>query len=249
MNTLKNLWSEHIALLDKQIDLYAFTNRDLKDWFQPLINSITDDGAVPYLLEINKRFRASPLSSTISWLDDAGLLPVSVLDKMQDMLISLRDGNIPTDKDPGNDHKMEEDKDGWSLGEGVSVWSTSFAIIALLDSHGNGAKKATRFKSSVLWLAKQCDINSKGWAYQLSTNCSVNPIMTALALRALALSLTKPHKANFKFTLDEERQICSSIMNGLDYLKDNCHQSHSKTYWCFNDIPHCAATTWVLLAL
>ena len=249
MGISKDLWSDHIELIDKCIKFGDFTNTSLKDWFQPLISSITDDGAIPYLLETSKRFRASPLSSTISWLDSEYLLPISILDKMQDTLISLRDTKIFTDADPGNTRKMDEDQFGWSLCEGVSVWSTSLAIIALFDIHGNGAKKAISFKDSVLWLAKQCDIHSKGWAYQLSTNCLVNPIMTALALRALALSLTKPYKSYFFFTVDEERQICSSIINGIEYLKINCHQSNSKTYWSFNNNPHCAATTWVLLAL
>lgn len=248
MNILKDLWIEHIVLMSKQIDLCSFTNKTSKDWFIPLINSLADDGTMPYLLETEERYRASPLSSIISCLDDVGLLPINVLDKMQDKLIFLRDGNILTDKDPGKTFKLNEDKDGWSLGEGVSVWSTSLAIIALFDSHGNGARKAENFKASILWLAKQYDINAKGWAYQLSANCSVNPIMTALALRALALSLTKPYNTNFNFTADEERQICSSIMSGIDYLKENCHKTPSKTYWCFNDNPHCAATTWVLLA-
>lgn len=249
MDQLKSLWLEHVAHIDHYIRIENFSNKDMAAWFSPLIDSITDDGAVPYLLSTAERFRASPLSSTISWLDQEDLIPLEVLDKMQDMLIKLRDNNIPTDPYSGNIKKKPEDKDGWSLGEGVSVWATSVSIIALLDSHGNGQKKARAFKSSILWLAKQTCTDTKGWAYQLYPNCSANPVMTSLALRALALALTPPNKDNFQFSGDEAHSIYNAIISGLDYLKSTCVKDGKKTYWCFNGTPHCAATTWALLAL
>lgn len=249
MEQLKSLWLEHVTHIDSCIHMSSFSNQDLATWISPLIDSITDEGAVPYLLNTMERFRASPLSSTISWLDQENLIPLAVLDKMQDMLLELRDSGMSADPHVGNTKKKPGDEDGWSLGEGVSVWSTSMAIIALLDSHGNGQKKATAFKSSILWLANQSCIDTKGWAYQLYPNCSANPVMTALALRALALALTPPNKTNFQFSSDEVHTIYNAIISGLDYLKSTCVQTHRKSYWCFNDTPHCAATTWALLAL
>ena len=249
MNQFKSLWLEHIANIDSYIHMDAFSGKDMATWFSPLIDSITDEGAVPYLLNTPERFRASPLSSTISWLDQENLIPVRILDKMQDMLLKLRDSNIPTDQHGGNTKKKPEDADGWSLGEGVSVWSTSMSIIALLDSHGNGQKKAATFKSSVLWLAKQTCPDTKGWAYQLHPNCLANPVMTSLALRALALTLMPSNKGFFQFSGDEIYIIRNAIVSGLDYLKSTCVESGRKSYWCFNKTPNCAATTWALLAL
>jgi len=249
MSIDKDLWMEHLVHIDRYANIKSFTQKKLTEWFTPLIDSITGDGAVPYLLGTAKRFRASPLSSTISWLEQEGLIPVEILDKMQTMLLKLRDANIDNDEEIGKNEKKPEDIDGWSLGEGVSVWSTSMAIIAMLDTYGNGQKKATEFKSSVLWLVKQRNENEKGWAYQLYTNCAVNTIMTALAVRALALAITQPNKDCFNFTNDEFRDIKIAILGGFDYLKEMRKQEHGKIYWTFNEIPHCVATTWALLAL
>lgn len=249
MSSIKELFLDHAIWVDGYLNFNAFTSKCLKDWMEPLANSITSDGVISYLIESEKRFRASPLASTIASLETEGLLPLSILDKMQDALIFLRDYNVTNDNDPAHQMKFEEDTDGWSLGEGVSVWSTSLAIIALLDSHGNGIKKVAQYRKSILWLAKQCDIKQKGWAYQSTVNCSVNPIMTSLALRALALSLATSNKSAFNFNKDEKRQISSAIINGFEYLKETCVKKRGHQYWCFNKTPHCAATTWALLAL
>ena len=249
MNIDKDLWLKHLTNVDRYTNVESFTEKKLTEWFNPLIDSITRDGAVPYLIGTAKRFRASPLSSTISWLEKEGLIPIEILDKMQTMLLKMRDENIDNDEEAGKDKKKPEDIDGWSLGEGVSVWSTSMALIAMLDTYGNGQKKATEFKSSVLWLAKQRNEEGKGWAYQLYSNCVVNTIMTALAVRALALAITQPNKDSFNFTEDELREIRIAILGGYDYLKETREKKHNKIYWSFNDVPHCAATTWALLAL
>lgn len=249
MNQSKDLWLAHIKNIDSYANFNSLTQKDLTAWFEPLIDSITEYGAVPYLLGTNERYRASPLSSTITWLASENLIPIQVLDKMQDELLYLRDYNIKNDPHTPNDKKRDGDTNGWSMGEGVSVWSTSMAIIALLDSYGNGKKKAQKFKASVLWLANQHDSVTHGWAYQLSENCTANVVMTSLALRALALAIEPCNKWEFGYTPDELHQICSVIKTGFDYLKSECKKKKEKTYWCFNGKPNCAATTWALLAL
>lgn len=249
MNHLKDVWLAHINTIDYYANFSALTQKSIASWFEPLIDSITEEGAVPYLLETDLRYRASPLSSTITWLTSENLIPIQVLDKMQDELLYLRDANVENDPHISNNKKLEEDSDGWSMGEGVSVWSTSMAIIALLDPFGNGKKKANKFKSSILWLAKQHDSIACGWAYQLSENCTENVIMTSLALRALALAIEPCNKCEFGYTADEIHQIRSAIKNGFDYIKSECKREKKKTYWCFNGKPNCAATTWALLAL
>ena len=249
MNDIKNSIVAHVNWVDKFLNFELFTGKNLSEWFSPFINSITNDGAVPYLIETKDRFRASPLSSTIIWLSDAGLLPADALEIMQEKLLYLRDKNDLTDKDAGNPNKLPEDKDGWSLAEGVSVWSTSLAIIALIDICGVGVKKAGQYKSSVIWLVDQQKINEKGWAYQFYRNCDDNVIMTSLALRAL--SLAQQNKTLFGFSPDEERKILTALNSGYLYLKEKMIHKKTKaySYWCFNNTPHCVATTWALIAL
>lgn len=249
---IKNHWQSHIETMANMIDMDRFTSKDLAKWMKPLIQNITSDGAVPYLIGVNERYRASPLASSISWLEKANLLPIDVLTLMREKLIDLRDKNIPSDNHPGNAKKKDDDEHGWSLGEGVSVWSTSCAIEAILDLKGNGRVFAPRIKNSVLWLAKQRKPEG-GWGYQYSVDCEDNCVMTALALRALALAYSKPNIEAFGYTAEEKRDMENAITSGYNYLKDKCVSTKKETYWCFKSLgksnPHCAATTWGMLAL
>lgn len=248
MSDIKNEWSQHISAVDKSISINVLTGKTLSEWMEPLIQSITDDGAIPYLLDTQERYRASPLASAISWLEKANLVPVSVLTTMQKELLVLRDKNVQDDPHPGNLQKRKEDTFGWSLGEGVSVWSTAYAIEALLDSHGNGCVNALKIKESVKWLVNQR--NTQGaWAYQLSENCIPNVPMTAVALRAIALAYTEPNRKEFQFSHEEMLLIERAIRDGYEYLKNCCIHKKTKIYWEFQEKWNCAATTWALLAL
>jgi len=249
MSPISKQLLEHLSIVDEYARFNNITGNSLPSLMEEFANSINADGTIPYLLGMNERFRASPLASAIIWLDGQGLLPITALDKMQDGLIFLRDNNIQNDSNAGETSKKSEDNDGWSLGEGVSVWSTSMAIIALLDSRGNGMKKAMAFKKSILWLARQKNITHKGWGYQNCKNCEANPVMTALALRALALVLDKKNRASFGFTDDELNTINESIISGYEYLEKNIFKKGNKSYWEFCKQPHCAATVWGVLAL
>ena len=82
VNQLKDLWLAHINNIDSYANFNALTQKSLAAWFEPLIDSITEDGAVPYLLETNERYRASPLSSTSTWLSSENLIPLQVLDSI-----------------------------------------------------------------------------------------------------------------------------------------------------------------------
>lgn len=248
MSNIKNEWSQYISAVDKSISINVLTGKTLNEWMEPLIQSITDDGAIPYLLGTKERYRASPLASAISWLEKANLLPISVLTTMQKELLVLRDKNVGDDPHPGNLQKRKEDTFGWSMGEGVSVWSTAYAIEALLDSRGNGCANALEFKESVKWLVNQR--NAQGaWAYQLSDNCIPNVPMTAVALRAISLAYTEPNRKAFQFSAEEALLIERAIRDGYEYLKSSCIRKKTKIYWEFQEEWNCAATTWALLAL
>lgn len=170
-------WREHLKYIDRCTGVSEVTGKSLIMWFEPLLSSITSEGSIPYLLNTKERYRASPLASAIVWLSSANLIPLDILDLMQNRLLFMRDENEESDPQTPNPKKYIGDEEGWSLGEGVSVWSTSMALIALLDSFENGVKKASSFKSSVLWLANQRDPSTLGWAYQLSENCESNVVI------------------------------------------------------------------------
>lgn len=240
---------EHARIIDRLTDFSSFSGKSFASWMEPLAESVTETGYVPYLMQTKERYRASPLASVINGLDCEGLIPANVLAKMQEALLSLRDTNVSCDPTLGKGEKFPEDSAGWSLGEGVSVWSTSLAIIAMLDRQGIGLAKASEIKPSILWLTMQQRINEKGWAYQLNDNCAVNTVMTSLALQALAQSLHPRYSKAFSFSDEEYRRIISSIQMGFEYIKSSCVQNKQLNYWCFNGKPHCAATTWNLIAL
>lgn len=249
MEDLRSQLHAHLKVIDSLIPFKAFSNNNLQDWMAPLIESFDDDGSVSYLIRGNARYRASPLASTIIWLSREHLLPNSVLDQMQNELLYLRDKSKENDPSPGCKSKHSDDCEGWSLGEGVSVWSTSMAIIALSDNNEIGLSKAQQFKQSVIWLAKQRNAEQKGWGYQNTDNCSVNVIMTALAVRALALCYTENARRYFMFSPEDTVIMDTAIKKGTEYLIDTCITKSKYVFWKFNDTPSCVATTWSLVAI
>lgn len=56
MANFKDEIRSHIMLLDKQLNFEEVTNKPLIVWIEPLLNSFTDDGAISYLLNKDKRF-------------------------------------------------------------------------------------------------------------------------------------------------------------------------------------------------
>lgn len=250
MGALHNLIEKHVLTLDNCLDFDRITGKRLVDWFTPLVNSFTEDGAIPYLLNTKDRYRASPLSSLIVWLNMANLLPKEATDILFNKLIHLRDNCEFRDLDKGVTQKNYGDEMGWSLCEGVSVWSTSMALMAILGSnYGIDQTKVNKIKKSILWLVRQQNSTKKGWAYQSYRNCQVNVPMTALALYALSLAYAQ--RRHFNFRGDETNLLLSAISQGFEYLNDNCKANNKKghCYWEFNGKFSCFATTWSLMAI
>lgn len=245
---LQNSIEKHILTFDKYLCFKRFTKKTLSEWFLPLIESITEEGAVPYLLDTKKRYRASPLSSLIIWLNKANLLPKEAVDVLHDKLIYLRDNCETNDSDKGTTNKEADDNVGWSLCEGVSVWSTSMAIIALLDCEDEiDNTKVNGIKETILWLTKQQDATKKGWGYQSYRNCQINSVMTSLAVYALSLAYDKV--SVFNFDKDEIKSLLTAISRGYEYLSENLKRKRKYCYWEFDGKPNCFATTWSLIAI
>lgn len=249
MGNIHNNMQKHLFFMENIISFRSFSKKNLYEWAKPMCDAIDDDGSISYLVSNKERYRASPLASTIIWLSRENLITNDVLDKMQEELLYLRDNAKLNDPSTGCNNKHMEDFDGWSLSEGVSVWSTSMAIIALSDNSGNGFSKASKYKNSIVWLANQRNAEKKGWGYQNTENCSVNVIMTALATRALAKCFTEDAQKIFNYSTEEKTLIRTSIVKGTEYLVDACKLNKKYAYWEFNGKPSCAATTWSLMAL
>lgn len=249
MDNLKDMIIERINIFDFSMETSKYIEGGIKKIITPFLDSLTDDGALSYLIGEKNRYRASPLASSIIWLENVGLLPYKALDILQDKLIYLRDNHENEVSDSRQQNKLEGDEKGWSLSEGVSVWSTSLAIIALMDKQYCGLKKATNFKDSVLWLVNQQDLTEKGWAYQKHDNCSVNIIMTSLALMAISLVANPQNIDAFDFQNDEKKMIKKSLDLGFEYVKNAIKNEKNYAYWTFMDSSQCVATTWALTAI
>ena len=246
MENFKDKLYSHLTIVEHQLDFYSVTGQTLIDWFNPLLNSFTDDGAISYLLEKKDRYRASPLSSTIEWLTNANLLTVDCLDILQNKLIYLRDNNQQNDTNTGNKVKQQGDELGWSLSEGVSVWSTSTALLALFDKYNNWENHTDIIKETTIWLVKQKKTNS-AWAYQLDNNCEPNIIMTALTIRAICKLAM--NKSSFLLSEEDIVMISEALNQGFIYISKTAKKQKKYIYWSFGEKENCAATIWAMLAI
>lgn len=249
MAQLRDLLISRLEMIDKYLGINDLCNNSIKKLLEPFTNSLNDNGALPYLVEEKRRYRASPLASALIWLDDSALLPFEVLDVLQNKLIDLRDNHEINDLDKGQQAKFEGDELGWSISEGVSIWSTSLSIIALFDKQGCGLKKVCKYKKSILWLVKQQNLTEKGWAYQNWDNCSVNVIMTSLALIAIALTMKPQNIVAFNFSDSEKKALNKSLDLGFEYLQETIINEKNYSYWQFNNGSYCVSTTWALVAI
>lgn len=247
MERIENIIQQHIEIIDCQTDFYGFTGKTLAEWFEPLLKTMRNDGAIAYLIGTDERYRASPLASTLEWLGCANLLPREATEILENMLVFLRDNAVSDDKHAGCTIKADEDLFGWSLSEGASVWSTSVAIISLFDNYNVWERHSKTIVESVVWLSTQRNIVDLGWAYQNYNNCNVNAIMTALALRAIAKALQ--NKDKLSFPEKEVKNLQTALVSGFHYLKNTVVTDKKVSYWTFNKVGHCTATTWALMAL
>ena len=208
-----------------------------------LLTSIEEDGLVPYVIGTKERYRTTPLATTLYSLWDAELVPPKVVQKMQKGLLFLRDKIAPLDHRPPH-QKLPGDEEGWCVGEGVSVWATSMALIALFHTgfKGDESEKAVLARSTE-WLANQRD-TSGGWKYQNTVNCAVTVPMTALAVRA--------SKALVQEVFPKEKKwvLTTAIDQGTSYLLNRLvRHNDNRCSWTFRDIPSITATLWALQAL
>ncbi|MCL2047402.1 MAG: terpene cyclase/mutase family protein [Defluviitaleaceae bacterium] len=218
---------------------------NISDMAEKLIRSFRSDGSVPYIIEGKDRFRTTPLATVIEALYSAHLLPNDVCNIMQDKLISYRDTFVPEeDEDKSVCTICADDKGAWGADEGVSVWTTSKALISLIAS--NYHKRDDSSKEVILtatkWLSVQQFKNDGGWGFQKHDGLQSCVPMTSLALKAISKVVSID-----AFSSDADMPLFKlSIESAKKYLLAQCKDD---TYFTFDGEPSLTATVWAIEAL
>ena len=208
-----------------------------------LVSSIESDGYVPYVIGHHERYRSSPLASCITYLWDAGLLPADAVRALRERLFEIRD-RMPTRETRAPRVKAPEDTPAWCVSEGASVWSTSMALLALLESRIEPNRKQDKtLIEAVEWLIGQQDKDSGGWPFQQTQNSTPTVPMTGLTLRALSRAVMLPD-----ITSQFRNALQGSINSGITYLKSKLMRKDRMAFWMFDGYPSLTATVWALEA-
>lgn len=231
----------------------------IRNLIAPLIESINDEGGVSYVLNVDDRYRSSTLATVLDALVDVKLLPLDAVHHMQDHLFSLKDSFTPkTDNDDKID-KLPEDAPAWGIDETPSVWTTSMAVIALLNTGFVTRDTTTRdmvteLRDTIYWLVEQA-YPEGGWGYQKfseSPACLPSVPMTALAMKAIIIAQNERRLFNDDAKRSRRfNKIVTALEKGKDFLmkKEQTNQDGSSVYWSFQDVPGVSITTWVLETL
>lgn len=208
-----------------------------------LVDSIEDDGWIPYILGRHDRYRSTPLASCILYLWDAGLLSPNVTETLRQRLFDIRD-RMPSRETRGPRIKSLADVPAWCVSEGASVWSTSMALLALIESR----TKRNRTQDPILveaagWLVDQQNTSTGGWPFQSTTNSTPTTPMTALALRAVCAAWTLPGTSE-----NIRNELRASLHAGTAFLISRLVRRGREAFWEFDGQPSLTATVWALEA-
>lgn len=234
-NALKN--ADNFLCLS---DVFGFSLYQLGE---ELVDAFEDDGYIPYVIGERDRYRSSALSTCLLYLWKAGLIPPDITEIIRARLFDIRDKMPPNDtRQPRI--KNKDDFAAWCVSEGASVWSTSMAIIALIESRTEpNLTQDEMLAVSTLWLVRQQCKKTGGWSFQKNQNSVPTIPMTALAIRALSNATTLP-----SVTAKMRSQINASLTSGYNYLRNNMIYKGTEAYWNFDDQPSLTATVWALQA-
>ena len=250
----KEINRKRILDLAKQDDLWISRADQMgpltiKGLVENLVDSIAADGSVSYEVNIKKRYRTSTLATVLECMYDIHLLPEEDLSIMQNKLLSLKNTFTPLDEADDVIEKEPEDLPAWGIDEAPSVWTTSKALSALFTTKykPNSKEEEDSIAESVMWLANQA-YDDGGWGYQKYDKieaCSSNVPMTALAMKALGLSLKQDYVSNsVNISL-----IDSKLRAGIDFLKKNKEEvKGEKCVWQYDGKENLSVTIWALEA-
>jgi len=184
----------------------------------PLLYFLREYGSFPFSFsEPPRRFRTTVQATCLLSLSRTGLLDKAEERRLQEATVQYKDSWHPAERDfaGGLDppKKNNEDENAWCVTETPSVWSTSYAIWALLSS---GYQDKTHIWPAIDWLIRQQHEQTGGFAYQKYKDCIPTVYLTCLAIKALRAALGTR-------TLLEKKEesiptLQSAIGRGLDFI-------------------------------
>lgn len=226
----------------------AMSPLTIKGLVEKLVESIDEEGAVAYEVSTKRRYRTSTLATVLECMADIRLLPEEDLQVMQKKLLRLKDEFNPLDDSDDVIKKNEEDMPAWGIDEAPSVWTTSKALYALFSTNYQPTnEEVSGIVQSVGWLADQA-YDDGGWGYQKYEQisaCKSSVPMTALAMKALGLSL----KQKYICDVVDIRKIKDKLTTGLEYLKKaKIENKNKKCCWKYEEEDNLSVTIWALEA-
>lgn len=250
---------DYISTADSWININdALGPIRIRNLVSSLIDSINDEGGVSYVLTIDERYRSSTLATVLDALVDVKLLPLEAIYQMQDHLYDLKDHFSPRTENDDKIDKKQEDNPAWGIDETPSVWTTSMALIALLNTGFVNRDTITKeiiydLRDTVYWLVNQAYPDG-GWGYQKypqSEACLSSVPMTALAMKAIIIAQNDQRlfnddaRSNRKFN-----KVITALEKGKEFLLTNQQvDNDSLVYWSYLGNPGVGITTWVLETL
>ena len=247
-----NRWINQVEEADIDGDAAEYVS--ITEMVNMLVDGIADDGSVAYYAGKEERYRTSTLATVLECMSEIKLLPQEDIEVMQQKLMRLRDSKseviVVNEKIDDIIEKDEEDAPAWGLDEAPSVWTTSKALTALFLTEyvPKNVQEEKKIIDSVYWLVKQ-QYSSGGWGYQnfSSEACAASIPMTALALRAISLSLGQSY---IKDSSDVTK-IYNAIKKGAKRLMQNTKRTNfDEVYWEYQkDKPNLSVSIWAIQAL
>jgi len=250
---------DYISTADSWININdALGPIRIRNLVSALIESINDEGGVSYVLTVDERYRSSTLATVLDALVDVKLLPLEAIYQMQDHLYDLKDHFSPRTANDDKIDKQQEDIPAWGIDETPSVWTTSMAVIALLNTGFVNRDTTTKeiiygLRETVYWLVNQAYPDG-GWGYQKypqSEACLSSVPMTALAMKAIIVAqndqrlFNEDAKNSRKFN-----KIVTALEKGKEFLIAKQQETKdSLIYWGYLGNPGVGITTWVLETL
>lgn len=224
--------------LQKLRDYYfskKFFEEDFEEIINPLLKSFNDEKGVPLDLEKPTEYYTSTTATTLLSLYHMKLLDEKTLTNFQDVIFKLKDNT----SNNFSKNKLPEDNCAWDVSETASVWVTSLALWALLETQYSGPR-SSEIKDALLWLLEQQRSNS-GWGFDIS--CDSRIFFTATVVHVMLLA-----KKTLKFNKTEENKINRAINEGIQFvLNEKNEEEHA--FWTLGENSTESDCTSTLFAL
>jgi len=218
----------------------SFFNKKFNEVISPLLDSFVYKKGFPLDLEESAEYYTSTTSTTLLALHHVGVLSEDLLTKIHETLFWLKDNTV----NPVVKRKLPEDNVAWDVSEGASVWATSLALWALIET-GYKGEKNNEIHDATLWLVDQ-QRDDGGWGFDKESPSRI--YFTVLALNALQLSIN-----SIPFSSSELERIKRVKQHGLRFILQKCERKQKFIYWKTKinqkDLPDLTSTLYALWIL